>query len=301
MREPDFFLVGAPKCGTTAMDEYLKQHPELFLPDRKEPQFFGTDLTSPAFIRDQEEYLRLFERARTEKRVGETSVWSLYSRRAAAEISAFRPDASIIVMLRNPVDMIPSLHSQYLYTGNEDIENLRDALEAEEDRRNGLRLPSTATFAQGLLYRETARYARQVARYFEVFGRENVHVIVFDDLKENPAEVYAETLRFLGVDPRFRPEFRVINPNKQVRNKSIQRLSQRPREGTRRVVRVLIPAPLRHSLMHVLNRYNTRYVPSRPVDSEVKERLRLEFLSEVERLEALIGRDLSGWSRETSA
>lgn len=296
MTKPDFFIVGAPKCGTTAMDRYLKQHPEIFLPERKEPQFFGSDLYSPTFIRKQEEYLSLFEEVRGEKRVGETSVWSLYSEQAASEIEEFEPNANVIAMLRNPAEMISSLHSQYLYTGNEDIENLEEALRAEEQRKKGLRIPRTATFVQGLFYRETARYFQQIKRYFEAFGRENVHVVIFDDFKADSATVYRETLKFLGVDSSFQPDFQVVNPGKRVRSKALRNFSKHPRHGTRRLVRTLLPGAARQALSHALDRYNTRYEVARPVNYKVMEQLRAEFAPEVERLSRLLGRDLTHWS-----
>jgi hypothetical protein len=109
MRKPDFFIVGAPKSGTTAMYFYLKQHPEIFMPERKELHFFGSDFFAPHFVRDLKEYLKFFEGADNKKRIGEASVWYLYSKRAAFEIKEFNPDADIIIMLRNPVDMMYSL------------------------------------------------------------------------------------------------------------------------------------------------------------------------------------------------
>lgn len=296
MRKPDFFIVGAPKCGTTAMDHYLKQHPEIFLPDRKEPQFFGSDIYSPAFIRDEAEYLRLFSEVGGERRVGETSVWSLYSRVAAREIARFSPHANVIIMLRNPTEMLYSMHSQYLYTGNEDIESFAEALDAEEDRKNGRRIPETVTFVEGLFYRDSARYHEQVQRYIETFGREKVHVILFDDLKADPANVYAETLRFLDVDPSFLPDLKVVNPNKRVRSKALRDASKYSQGHARRLARSLVPSRLRRGLMSVLDRYNTVYEPPRPIERETSARLRAEFAPEVERLGELLGRDLSAWN-----
>lgn len=266
---PDFFIVGAPKCGTTAMDHYLKQHPEIFLPNRKEPQFFGSDLHSPVFIRNWDKYLSLFEGVKDEKRVGETSVRSLHSEKAAMEIKGFQPGASIIAMLRNPVETIPSMHSQYLYTGNENIESLKEALEAEEERKRGKQIPKIAPFVQGLFYKEAARYSQQIQRYFEAFGRENVHVIIFDDFKANPAAAYARALRFLGVDSDFRIDFQVINSNKRVRNTALRNLSKHPRQSTRKLVRALVPTSARHAMIRVLDRYNTRYETPQPVDQEI--------------------------------
>lgn len=296
MRKPDFFVVGAPKCGTTAMDLYLKQHPEVFVLEKKEPQFFGTDLHSSQFIRDVKEYLYSFSKAQGERRAGETSVWSLYSRRAAAEIKAFEPSAKIIIMLRNPVEMIPSLHRQYLYTGNEDIESLEAALDAEEDRKKGRRIPETATFVQGLFYRDTARYAQQIQRYFDVFDPDNVHVVMFDDFKEDPAKTYEGVLRFLDVTTNFQPRFQVVNPSKRVHSKALRNLSKHPSKGARQLVRTLIPRPVRHGLIRVLDHYNTRYEPPPPVDPKLLERIRAEFAPEVEQLGSLLNRDLSQWS-----
>src|SRR6266545_5937438 len=159
MRRPDFFIVGAPKCGTTALNDYLKDHPEIFISARKELHFFGSDLVfrGPRRITEQE-YLSFFAPARHEKRLGEASVWYLYSQQAAAEIKAFSPAARIIIMLRNPVDMMYSLHSQRLYNGRETISDFAKALATEEmhgrkewDRKGALN-------AVGFSYREAATY-----------------------------------------------------------------------------------------------------------------------------------------------
>lgn len=131
-KTPNFFIVGAPKCGTTAMHIYLRQHPEIFMPEKKESHFFGSDLNSQYFIRDREKYLSLFSEAKDVKRIGEASVWYLYSKQAAYEIKEFSPSASIIIMLRNPVDMLYAQHSQFLYNGNENIASFEDALNAEK-------------------------------------------------------------------------------------------------------------------------------------------------------------------------
>ena len=114
------------------MHYYLKEHPEIFMPEVKEPHFFGTDLVSPRFIRDKEKYLSLFSAAENQKRVGESSIYYLYSKIAAAEIHKFSPTARIIIMLRNPVDMIYTLHSEHLFCGDENITNFKKALMAEE-------------------------------------------------------------------------------------------------------------------------------------------------------------------------
>src|SRR5215475_10623199 len=193
MRKPDFFIFGAPKCGTTAMNDYLKDHPEIFIPAKKEIHFFGADLP---FLKGkrvtEQEYMTYFAPAGNEKRLGESSVWYLYSQQAAAEIKAFSPAARIIIMLRNPVDMMYSLHAQRLYNDNEDIRDFAEALAAEEDRRQGRRIYQNANNAMGFFYRDAARYTQQVQRYLDVFGRDKVHVIVFDDFRSDTPRVYRE-------------------------------------------------------------------------------------------------------------
>jgi len=213
MRKPDFFIVGAPKCGTTALNDYLQAHPEIFIPAKKEIHFFGADLQFQRPRVTLSEYLSYFAPVQREKRVGESSVWYLYSQQAAEEIKAFSPAARIIIMLRNPVDMMYSLHSQRVYNDNENLVNFEEALAAEADRRQGKRLYQNASDAMGSLYRAAATYTPQVQRYFAVFGREQVHIILFDEFARATPEVYRQTCEFLGVDPQFRPEFRIVNAN----------------------------------------------------------------------------------------
>jgi len=100
--KPNFFIVGAPKCGTTSMTEYLKQHPDIFIPEEKEPHYFGSDLEYPRITKTEAQYLRLFSEAQDERRLGEASVWYLFSQRAAQEIYEFNPLSRIIIMLRTP-------------------------------------------------------------------------------------------------------------------------------------------------------------------------------------------------------
>jgi hypothetical protein len=298
LRRPDFFIVGAPKSGTTAMNDYLKRHPEIFMPDRKEPHFFGTDLVAHTFIRDEERYLSLFSGARDEKRVGEASVWYLCSKRAAQEIKELCPSAGIIVMLRDPVEMLHSQHSQFLYNGNEDITDFEAALDAEEDRKRGLRIPRGVQPVEGLFYRESVRYAEQLGRYFEAFGRENVHVIIFDDFEQDTAGVYRRTLEFLDVDDvNFRPEFEIVNPNKRTRSHALRRFLRRPPSPVWALSRIVLPRPLRRRTIEGLRRYNVSYEERAPMEPGLERRLRAELAPEVEHLEELLGRDLSGWIR----
>ena len=218
--KPNFFIVGAPKCGTTSLHEYLQRHPDVFMPFYKEPHFFGSDLQGSRFqqLRNKpDKYLKLFRDARGEKRIGESSPWYLVSHQAAEEIHAYDPAAKIIIMLRNPIDMMYSMWSQFRYSGNEQIDTFEAALAAENERRTGKLIRRAAHCITGLFYREMAHYSEQIPRYLERFGKENVLIIIFDDFVADTASVYTTVLDFLGLETDIKINFNVRNPNKTVR------------------------------------------------------------------------------------
>lgn len=303
MTRPDFFLVGAPKCGTSLMDTYLKRHPDLFMPI-KELHYFGADLHFNTPARTEENYLSFFRDVPAGRRAGESSTWPLYSRTAAREIKAFCANAQILIMLRNPVSMLHSLHSHLLFTGNEDIADFGEALAAEPDRRAGRRIPGNSFPTGALLYRDVARFSEQVERYYEVFGRERVKVILADDFRKDPAAVYRDTLAFLGARTDF-PGFDELlkqdawtrNENKAPRSRMILRFLKWPTNQA--VLRQVIPSPVPgwRFVLRALRRLNIQYGERAPMTAEVKAMLTEEFKPEVARLGALLGRDLSHWSK----
>src|SRR5271165_4331492 len=148
-QKPDVFIVGAPKCGTSAMDQYLAAHPQVFMA-QKEMHGFGADLRFGAqfYRRDLAAYLDEFASRKGEIRAGEASVWYLFSKQAAAEIHAFNPEARIIIMLREPAEMLYSLYSQFRFDGNEHLRTFEEALAAEDDRRAGRRMTRQTYFPQ---------------------------------------------------------------------------------------------------------------------------------------------------------
>ncbi len=294
MRRPDFFIVGAPKCGTTAMDQYLGAHPQIFMPDRKESHFFGSDLEIRYDRLTEEEYLSYFRQAGDALRAGESSVFYLVSRNAAAEIRAFSPDARVLIMLRDPVEVLHSMHSQVVYMGMENLQDFAAALAAELDRKAHRNIPDSLRVGQALHYRDLVRYTDQVRRYLDAFGRERVHVIVFDDFKADTAREYRRTLEFLGVDAEFAPPFDAVNANKRVRSGWMQRLVfNNPLTRTYRVRR-FIPEAIRNGVRNLI----TVREPRPPMDPELRSRLQAEFAPEVERLSELLQRDLTHWSRD---
>ncbi|HEV8352601.1 MAG TPA: sulfotransferase [bacterium] len=297
VRRPDFFIVGAPKSGTTSLHAYLNEHPDVFLPARKEPHYFCPDLYSPRYVHDETTYLSLFRPGAEAQRAGEASVYYLYSREAAARIKAFNPDARIIIMLRRPTDMIYSLHSQRLYSGHEDLEDFAAALAAEPERRRGRRLPPNPYPIECLFYREIGRYAEQVRRYLETFDRSRVHVIIFDEFAADTAGAYAATCRFLGLDPSPRARFTVHKENKQIRSPFVRNVMKFS-PGVRTIVRTLAPPSLRRRLGQAVIRLNSRSVARPVLAADLRRTLDAEFAPDVERLAALLGRDLSLWTLE---
>lgn len=295
---PDFFIVGAFKAGTTALYDYLRQHPQVFMPFHKEPLFFGDDLSRRYGRMSMERYLALFAGVRAGQRIGEASAWYLYSRTAAREIAAFAPGAQIIVMLRNPVDVMHAQHSQLLFNVEEDLVDFGAALEAEPARRRGDRLPPGPLRVETLYYRESVRFAEQLERYRAVFGPERIHVILYDDFRDATAATYRGVLEFLRVDPQFRPELGVRNPNRRARIGPLQRVIYQPPGPLLRLVPWLRRFPLVHSVRDRLLRLNSSAVHRPPMDPALRRQLLDEQADEIQRLGRLINRDLSGWLEE---
>ena len=134
MKKPDFFIVGAPKCGTTALAEYLRQHPDVFFSDPKEPCYFCNDFPRKRYVESESDYTALFRKAKSGSILGEGSVWYLYSECAIENIYQFNPNAKIIAMIRNPVDLVYSLHSQLVYSGEETISDFEEAWDIQYKR-----------------------------------------------------------------------------------------------------------------------------------------------------------------------
>jgi hypothetical protein len=307
LRGPDFFIVGAPKCGTTAMADYLGQHPEVGMAASKEKHYFGSDL-HPRLARRQDrrprprrkqdwfdqrrdEYLSLFAEVQDRKRLGEASVWYLYSSRAAREIKDFSSRADIIVMLRNPLEMLPSLHSQFVHVGIEPVEDFERALALDEERERS----GTPRGFPPHSYRSAVRYADQVRRYLDVFGRDRVHVIIYDEFRDRTRDVYRATCEFLGVDPSYVPEIEVVNPNKRVRSRALRRFVWEPPETLRGVLHAVTSESTRVRVGTALKRWNTKFIARGAPPDHITETLRPLVAREVRELRELLGVDVAFW------
>lgn len=303
---PDFVVVGAPKAGTTSIHHYLDQHPDVFVPI-KEPHYFCDDID----IRDSfdaETYFGLFDKRDGQRRAGDVSVWYLYSEEAADRIlDELGPDTDIIAMLRNPVESAYSYHSQVVYNGDEQLTDFDEALDAEADRARGERIVEQSWKGPNTLqYTKIFRFADQLERYYDRFGRDRVHVIVFDDFKDDSKAAFNGLLDFLGVEPHPDVTFEKVNPNQGVRFAWLRDLYMQHDQKVRELGRLLIPDDdLRRTfgkkVFEVYKQLYTREEERKPMSEAARERLRRAYRDDVERLSELLDRDLTGWVEPQAA
>lgn len=301
-RWPDFILVGAPKCATGTIYELLGRSPGVFLAP-KDLYFFGSDLATTQPRLSQAEYWSQFDAAPAGARLADSSVGYLCSERAAGEIYAQVPEARIVIALRSPLDAIPSLHRHCLYYGLEEIEDLGEALAAEADRAAGRRMPRRCAHPWMLRYTHVYRYAEQVRRYFEAFGRSRCHVVVYDDFRADPDGTMDALRSFLELPaPEAKedaegsaPSELRVNRARRARSRRISALLTDPPRPVRRLVRALTPQPLRRRVAEGVLAANTAGDAPPPVDPAVRAGLATTFAAEVESVSRLLGRDLGHW------
>jgi hypothetical protein len=213
-RMPNFFIAGAARCGTTSMWDYLKQHPDIFLPDEfrvKEPSFFCENFG----MKSREKYLSLFRNAGDQKLVGEASGPYLTSPEAPARIQAEVPDAKFIIMLRNPAVRAFSLFKWMRANGYEDCADFREALRLEKERMGDASFQKDCPqYFYNFLYFHSGLYAAQVSRFFDTFGRDRVMVVIFEEFIAQPERHVRDAYKFLGVDENFRPKIEVLNASR---------------------------------------------------------------------------------------
>lgn len=289
------FVVGMPKAGTTSLHRYLSEHPDTCMAEDKEPHYFSVDLLEegerlhghPKYTRypTLADYHTLFSTRGSASVVGESSVFYLYSKSAAQEIYKYNPQAKIIIMLREPVAFLYSLHSQGLYSGNETEADFATALALESERRNGNRIPSTVHFPSRLYYRDHWKIAGQIKRFVDVFGIQQVKVIVFDAFKNNTEREVLSTMDFLGLDTSFVPNLVNHNANTAMRSKRLARVIQDPNHPLTSVAKKLLPKSLWKQGKVWLKKINTDHSPRAPLDPQLTAKLRKEASAYVQELQ----------------
>ncbi len=305
-RTPDFFIVGHPKCGTTALYEMLREHSQIYMPELKEPWFLASDMR-PRFqpprsappLKTLDEYLALFSAAEPEQRAGEASSSYLLSNTAAAAIAELSAEARVIAILREPASFLFSLHNQLLRTHVESEKDLRRAIELERPRRAGKKVPRRSHRPQLLLYSDHVRYVEQLERYRAVLGAEQMLVLIYDDFRLDNEATVRSVFRFLDVDDTFPVATRDANPTRQrMRSQWADEIVNRvsvgrglPGRAVKAGIKVLTTDALRSDAMRVTRRH-VIHGKSGPADEQLMRDLRLRFRDEVIALSEYLDRDL---------
>lgn len=300
-RLPNFLIVGAAKSGTTSLYYYLKQHPEIYLPENKEPRFFvsavfgNLNRKDPRFreiyesitVFTFEEYKKLFSQCRDERAIGEASVQYLYYHSLAIpEIKRYLGDIKILIILRNPVDRA---HSAFMHLCKDQVESLsfEQGLEIEDQRKR-------ENWSMLYYYKDLGFYFKQVQSYMENF--EHVKICMYEDLKDDPIKLVKDVCSFLGVDTGYSPEVRRrYNISGIPKNKFIQNFLSQPNSLKRAIkpfINLFISEEKLADFVHYIAGKN---LERRTMNHETRKYLRAEYREDILKLQDLIKKDLSGW------
>ncbi|HEY4897389.1 MAG TPA: sulfotransferase [Solirubrobacteraceae bacterium] len=305
LRVPDFFIVGQAKSGTTALYEMLRRHPQIYMPDSKEPWFFATDMRprfqlpmAGSLPETLEEYLALFAGAAPGQLVGEASTSYLWSQTAAQRIAEVQPEAKLIAILREPASFLRSLHLQLVQTHVESERDLRKAMALEGARREGRQIPRRSHRPQLLQYSEHVRYVEQLRRYDAVFPKDHMLVLIYDDFRRDNAATVRQVLSFLGVDEDHPIEVLQANSSVALRSQQLDDLVHAVSTGrgplsraAKGALKALTPRQARRRLLHLTLR-RVVHGDTPPADEGLMLELRRRFKDEVVALSDYLDRDL---------
>ncbi len=303
---PNLFLVGAQKCGTTSLHRYLASHPDIFMSSPKEPRFFCKDLIEesdqfinslPAYckkdslytlykFRTIEDYLSLFDTSEKYKIYGEASPIYIYSKIAAKEIASFNPNAKIIILLRNPIEFLYSLHSTYLQGNTETEPSFEKALDLEVHRKNGKHIPIGVGCPSLLYYSEQTSFSEQIMRYITHFSTNQILVILQEDLRQNTAEKFNEILDFLEISSGHNPPNTQYNKNKVIKYPKIRKALTSPLLTY--IPRKALPKSLYQYASNYLSRALQTTMERPMLDQQTTIRMKHQYRSEVVKLNELL-------------
>lgn len=303
--KPNLFIVGQPKSGTTALHQFLGQHPEIYMSSIKEPHFFCADFhleSDRAYgkqrfydFRSESAYLQLFSKAKNVKIAGESSTNYLYSQVAAEKIHNFNADAKIIIVLREPAQFLYSLHSHYVKFTEENEPDFLTALALETKRQQEEALSPRVTSPSYLYYSQRVQYYQQVKRYCDRFKPEQIKVILFEEFKSENERIFREILEFLGVQPNFTPEYAAINVNKEVKFKAINNLINNP--VAKSISKNLLSQEFNDFVRdNIVEKLLWHQAPKATMPEEIRLQLKQQYQPEVAKISDLLQLDLlSKW------
>lgn len=272
---PNLYILGTPRSGTTSVAKWLSYHPDVDRGLSKEPMYHASDLPSPNHVTDRDEYLQNWSGAESVPMRLDASTWNLFSKAAASSIAKMSPEAVLIVHLRNPVDLLASLHNHHVFLGLEPEHDFETAVFAQ-------RPPDTVEFRRSTDYLEVVRLAGQIQRYHEHFPQDRITFVDFEALSSDPESTHLALLDDLGLDRVPLSLYPHMNPGRRQRLPGAnQRFAGRKSvagRGIGKIVRKLNTTPGR-----------------RPVDPQARRRILQRLKPGIDELADLIHRDLSDW------
>jgi sulfotransferase family protein len=299
--KPNFFIIGAPRCGTTAMSEYLRQHPQIGFADPKESSFFATDMPELCLVGTMKDYLSKHFAHCAEKHylaIGDGSVWHLYSKVAVQNILQFNPQARFIIMIRNPIELCRALYERQFELFWEDQPSFERAWRLQAKRSRGLRVPRLCRDSRLLLYGDIGKLGEQLERVYKLIAAHQRLVIVFDDFARDPAAAYAQVLTFLQVPHDGRQDFPKVNEGRHVWNRNLLELATYPPVWAVSMV-TRAKSWLGIQKVNILPKIRARLISPRHKKQDISEQLKHEmrtyFAEDIDRLSAILNRDLSHW------
>jgi hypothetical protein len=302
---PDFFIIGAPRCGTTSLSRYLMRHPQVCFSRPKETHYFAQQADLPAEADLKRHYIdRYFgHRAGGEIVAGEGSVSYIHLPEAIEQILHFNPGAKFIAMVRNPRSMLPSYHQKMVFLLQESETDFDKAWALQTPRALGRKLPRTCLDPRLLNYTGVASLGAQVQRLFNTVGRERAHIIVFDDFVNDTLSSYRAVLDFLEIDYDGQTEFERRFDSQMYRFRWLQYLFfiTATRGGKyvdtleRRRRKYRDDGTIRPNLVKRITKLNKGPKKPAPLSPQMVEILRDELRDDVRLLGHLLQRDLGYW------
>lgn len=290
MSLPNFLLVGAGKSATRSLYNYMIQHPDVFMPKVKEPQFFvAPDVRNriQKWVEDYNQYVKLFEVSGDKKAIGEASVMYLFFYKTAIENirKYLGTNVKILVILRNPVERAYSAYNFVHVNNPEEKYSFEDALALEEER-----FANNATLF--MQYKSMGLYSDAVQAYLENFP--NVHIMWYDEFRNNPQEVLKGVFRFLGINPEVVIDYtRQWNKGGKKWKNPVLRWLFMTDNFLKKGYKVFFPK--RKGVR--TNEFFTKNFMEKtePMKAETRQRLIEYFKSDIEKLSKITGRNLDHW------
>jgi len=295
---PNFFIIGAPKSGTTSLSRYLKDHPDIYFSHPKEPTFFCTDFSERyrRFTSLQSYLNQCFYESKGFRARGEGTVWYLSSEVAVKNILALVPDAKFIVMLRNPIEIAHAMHATELYYSGEQVQDFAQAWRLMDERKAGRNIPPNCKEPKILQYGDIAKLGQQMQRLLSTVRRENVLTILFEDFKSDTKAVYDQTISFLGLERDHRTEFPKYNENRKNKNEVLARIVGKiNRINTIARIKRKLGFEMGKGIMRSIREANSITVERPSLPEHLKAEMKAYFKEDILLLQKTINRDLSNW------